>query len=95
MLAQRMKFYFGPLLLYSPQGCAMVHQQSWSVNRIKGYAVCVGIHEFFQLVAVLTGHPACQVEIARHDARLDAVFVLQPVRHDLKLQLTDSAKQQQ
>ena len=90
-----MKLDFWPLLLYRPQRGAVVYQQRWGIHRVERHAVRVGVHEFFQLVGVVTRYPAGQVEVAGHDARPDTVFMLQPVRYHLKLQLPHSTKQQQ
>ena len=84
-----------PLLLYCAQRGAVVDQQRGGVYRIQRHPMGVSVHEFFQLVGVVTRHPARQVEVAAHDAGLDAVLMLQPVGHHLKLQLADRAQQQQ
>ena len=91
MLAQRVKLDLRPLLLNGAQRRAMVHQQRGCVHRVKCHAVGVGVDEFFQLLRVFCSNPARQIEVAGHDAGLDAVLVLEPVRYHLKLQLTDSA----
>ena len=92
MLTQRMKLDLRPLLLDGAQGGAVVNQQRRRIDRIERDPVRVGIHEFFQFVRVVARHPARQVEIAAQDARLHAIVVLQPVRHDLELQLSDRAQ---
>ena len=58
----------------------------------------VGVDEALQLALAAIGRiardPARHLEPARHDPRLDAVLVLEPVRDDLELQLADRAEQQ-
>ena len=87
-----MELDFWPLLLDCTQGGAVIDQQSRRINGIQCHTVRVGVDEFFQLVRIVTGDPACQVEVAGHDARLHAVLMLQPVGDDFKLQLPDCAE---
>ena len=95
VLAQRVELDLRPLLLDGAQGGAVVHQQRRCIDGVERDAVRVGVHEFFQLLRVITRHPARQIEVAGHDAGLDAVLMLEPVRDDFKLQLTHGAQQQQ
>ena len=90
VLPQRVKLDFGPLLLHRTQRGAVVHQQRGGVDSVQRHTVGIGIDKFFEFVGVVARHPASQVEMTAHDARLDTVFMLQPVGHHLELQLADS-----
>ena len=88
-----MKFDLRPLLFDGAQRGAVVDQERRRVNGVQGHTVCIGVHEFLQLIGVIAGDPARQIEVAGHDAGFDAVLVLKPVRDHFKLQLTNGAQQ--
>ena len=90
-----MKFDLRPLLLDRPQRGTVVYQQRRRINCVERDTVRVGIDKFLQLVRIVAGHPARQIELAAQDSCLDTVLVLQPVRDHFKLQLSHRAQQQQ
>ena len=54
----------------------------------------IGLDEELEPARVRAGDPAREAIVARDHARIDVVFVLEPVRHHLELQLPDGPEQQ-
>ena len=96
--AQGVEADLRPVFLHRPQLAGVLEQDAGCVDRVAGDAVGVAVDEALQFlgaaVGLVAGHPAGDVVARRQDSRLDALLVLQPVRHHLELQLADRAEQQ-
>ena len=83
-----------PALLGHRQVAAIGHHEGGGLDRVPRNAGRVGLDELLQLVRVLGRDPAGHLVAGRQEARLHAIFGLQPVGHHLELQLADGAQQQ-
>jgi hypothetical protein len=83
-----------PAFLRNAQFCPKRSQEGGSIDSVVGDPVRVRINETFQFPGILSGDPSRQLIFGGDKARVHAIFVLEPVSHDLELQSAYGAKQQ-
>src|SRR5689334_6553678 len=92
MFPQRVKTHFLPVVLRCRELRRMPREESRRLDNVVCDAMCVALDETLQLPFVFAGDPARKLVPCRREPRVNAVFVLEAVRNDFQLQLTDCAQ---